>query len=96
VPPVEPATPRVLLNVILSFVIGILLAVAVVLLLELRNRRVRSIADIVAALDLPVIAVMPGTGAAARLADRRMTSLQQRLLAPLPAPGGAASAGKGA
>jgi hypothetical protein len=66
------------------------------LLLELRNRRVRSIADIVAALDLPVIAVMPGTGAAARLADRRMTSLQQRLLAPLPAPGGAASAGKGA
>lgn len=96
VPPVEPATPRVFLNVILSFVVGLLLAVAVVLLLELRNRRVRSIGDIVAALDLPVIAVMPGTGAAARLADRRMTSLQQRLLAPLPAPGGPAAAGKGA
>jgi uncharacterized protein involved in exopolysaccharide biosynthesis len=96
VPPVQAATPRVLLNIILSFVIGILLAVGMVLLLELRNRRVRSIADIVAALDLPVIAVMPGTGAAARLADRRMTSLQQRLLAPLPAPGGAASTGKGA
>ncbi len=90
VPPVEAATPRVLLNVILSVVIGLLLAVAVVLLLELRNRRVRSIADVVAALDLPVIAVMPGTGAAARLADRRLTALEQRLLAPLPAPGGAA------
>ena len=92
--PVEPATPRVLLNIILSVVIGLLLAVGMVLLLELRNRRVRSINDVVAALDLPVIAVMPGTGAAARLADRRKTALHQRLLAPLPAPG--ATAGKGA
>lgn len=94
VAPVEPATPRVLLNVILSAVIGLLFAVAVVLLLELRNRRVRSIGDVLAALDLPVIAVMPGTGAAARLGDRRMTALHQRLLAPLPAP--VAAHGRGA
>ncbi|MEY3272011.1 MAG: hypothetical protein RLZZ341_912 [Pseudomonadota bacterium] len=88
VPPSEPSSPRVVLNVILSVVIGLLLAVAMVLLLELRNRRVRSMADVVAALDLPVIGLMPGTGAAARLADRRMTALEQRLLAPLPAPSG--------
>lgn len=88
VPPVQPVSPRVLLNVILSVVIGLLMAVAVVLLLELRNRRVRSMADVVAALDLPVIGLMPGTGAAARLADGRRTALEQRLLAPLPAPPG--------
>ena len=88
VPPVQPVSPRVLLNVILSVVIGLLMAVAVVLLLELRNRRVRSMADVVAALDLPVIGLMPGTGSAARLADGRRTALEQRLLAPLPAPPG--------
>jgi hypothetical protein len=43
---------------------------------------------VVAALDLPVIGLMPGTGAAARLADGRRTALEQRLLAPLPAPPG--------
>ena len=86
VAPVEATTPRVLRNTILSVVIGALLAVAVVLLLELRNRRVRSIADVVVALDLPVLAVMPGTGAVARLSARRHSTLQQRLLAPLPQP----------
>lgn len=86
VPPLDPATPRVMLNVILSAVIGLLLAVATVLLLELRDRRVRSIGDVVAALDLPVIAVMPGARTVAREGHRRMTSLQQRLLAPLPHP----------
>jgi polysaccharide biosynthesis transport protein len=86
VAPSEASSPRVVLNTILSFVIGGLLAVAVVLLLELRNRRVRSMGDVVAALDLPVIGVLPGPGSRARIGARRITSLQQRLMAPLPQP----------
>ena len=86
VAPVDATSPRVMLNTILSVVIGALLAVAVVLLLELRNRRVRSIADVVVALDLPVIAVMPSPKTGARLGGRRPSTLQQRLLAPLAQP----------
>ena len=86
VAPVDATSPRVMLNTILSVVIGALLAVAVVLLLELRNRRVRSIADVVVALDLPVIAVMPSPKTGARLGARRPSTLQRRLLAPLAQP----------
>jgi hypothetical protein len=68
--------------VILSVVIGALLAVVVVLLLELRRRRVRSIGDVVAALDLPVIAVLPARGG--RIGAKGLLSLQRRMLAALP------------
>ena len=86
VAPLEAATPRVPLNMLLAVVIGGLLAVALVLLLELRNRRVRSVGDVVAALGLPVIAVLPGSGGSAGRAARRVSALQQRLLTPLPQP----------
>jgi len=89
VAPLEPATPRVFLNIILSVVIGLLLAVVVVLLLELRQRRVRSIGDVVAALDLPVIAVLPARGG--RIGAKGLLTLQRRVLAALPQP--AAKAG---
>ena len=88
-PPLEPASPRVLLNTILALVVGTLLAVALVLLLELRNRRVRSMGDAVAALDLPLIGVLPGR-LPARRGTARVSALQQRLLAPLPPPSKAA------
>ena len=87
VPPVEPSSPRVLLNTLLALVLGSLLAVAVVVLLELRNRCVRSASDAVAALDLPVIAVLPGSQSSGRRGRAgRPSSMQQRLLAPLPHP----------
>lgn len=89
VPPLEPSSPRVLLNTILALVVGSLLAVALVVMLELRNRRVRSLGDAVAALDLPLIAVLPGR-LPARRGAARVSALQQRLLAPLPRPSKAA------
>jgi polysaccharide biosynthesis transport protein len=91
VAPIDPATPRVVLNVVLSVVIGLLLAVAVVLLLELRQRRIRSIGDVVAALDLPVIAVLPARGG--RVGARGLRLLQRRMLAALPAPAASGKAG---
>lgn len=85
VPPVEPSSPRVLLNVLVALFGGILVAVVVALLLELRDRRIRTVQDIAAVLDVPVIGVMP------RPSDRRPvralagTPIRQRLLAPGPA-----------
>ncbi|MCY7315907.1 MAG: chain length determinant protein EpsF [Rubrivivax sp.] len=86
VAPLQPSSPRVMLNTILSLVVGTLLAIATVLLLELRNRRVRSMGDAVTALDLPLIGVLPGPGSKARRALPRASALQQRLMAPLQQP----------
>lgn len=53
--PVKPARPKVLLNLALGVVVGLMLGLAAVFLLELLDRRVRSPEDLDAALDAPVI-----------------------------------------
>ena len=88
-PPLEPASPRMFLNVILSVVVGAVLALGLALLLELRDRRVRSVDDLAMAVELPVIGVLTKPGSR-RGARRQAISMQQRLLAPLPQPGRAA------
>ncbi|MDO9095627.1 MAG: chain length determinant protein EpsF [Rubrivivax sp.] len=85
VPPIEPATPRVLLNTLLSLLVGLLLAVMVTLFLELRDRRVRTVEDLVATLGLPVIGSLPRPGSKLALGGRT-SYLQQQLLQPLPQP----------
>ena len=87
VPPVEPATPRIGLNLLVALFVGTLLAALSALLLEMRDRRVRSASDVVAALGLPVIGVMHHPRARARLGRGQGPSMQQRLLAPLPTAG---------
>jgi chain length determinant protein EpsF len=82
--PTTAASPRVLLNTILAAVMGALLAVALVLLLEMRDRRVRSIGDVVTALDLPVIGVLPKPGSRMSIGPKRYSVMQQRLMAPTP------------
>ncbi|MFO1207008.1 MAG: chain length determinant protein EpsF [Burkholderiales bacterium] len=83
-PPVDPASPRVALNIALSMVIGIVLGVAAALLLELLDRRVRAADDLSAALGLPVIGYMPRPDAK-RLARARVSLMQQQVIG-LPAP----------
>ncbi len=85
-PPIEPSSPRVVLNVVLAFIVGSLLAVGLALLLELRDRRVRTVDDLVVALGLPVLGRMPKPGSRLQLGGGRMPLLQQRVLAPLPQP----------
>jgi len=84
-PPVEPSSPRMLLNLYLSIFGGTLLGVGLALLLELRDRRLRVMDDVVVGLGLPVLGVMPRAGARVARGGRG-PSIQQRLLAPLPAP----------
>lgn len=53
--PSLPARPKVLLNILLGAIVGIVLGLAAVFLLELLDRRVRSPEDLDGALDAPVI-----------------------------------------
>ena len=84
VPPIEHSSPRVVLNTLLSAFLGLMLAIATALLLELRDRRVRNVDDVVAALGLPVLGVMPKPGSRLLHRHARISSMQQRLMAPLP------------
>lgn len=85
-PPIEHSSPNLVLNTALAVFLGSLLALGTALLLELMDRRVRNPEDAVAALGLPVIGVMPKPGSRLSLRGRQASLMQQRLLAPLPAP----------
>ncbi|MFY9510774.1 MAG: chain length determinant protein EpsF [Rubrivivax sp.] len=84
--PVEASSPKLLLNLALSVVVGALLSVGLVLLLELMDRRVRSPDDLVATLGVPVIGTLPPAGAK-RFSPARRASLAQQRMMSLPAPG---------
>lgn len=57
-PPLEPSSPKVLLNTLLAIFLGTLLGVGAALMMELLNRRVRSAEDLVEGLGLPVLAAL--------------------------------------
>lgn len=88
-PPLEPSSPRVLLNTILAIIGGTLLAIGAALGLELRDRRVRNIDDAVDALGLPVIGSLPKPGSRLRIGSGS-SLMQKRLVTALPAAGKAA------
>ena len=54
--PSRPFQPKIVLNIALSVVIGTMLGIAIVLLMEIFDRRVRSRGDL--ALDVPLLAVL--------------------------------------
>lgn len=84
VPPTRPASPKVTLNTALAFVVGLILAVGVALLLELRDRKVRDVDDVVAVLQAPMLGVLPvpHKGGA-----KALSAVQGRLLGLSPAAG---------
>jgi len=82
--PLQPSSPRIVLNSLMAVFVGTLLAVLLVLLLELRDRRVRNVDDVIAALGLPVLGTMPKPGAKLYLGGQGGALLQQRLMAPTP------------
>jgi len=84
-PPVEPASPKLLLNTALAVFLGLLLAIGVALLLELADRRVRAPEDAVAALGLPVLGTLPGPRAKRFVPGNRALPPPPRVVS-LPAP----------
>lgn len=57
-PPVEPSSPKIVLNTLLSVFLGTMLGVGFALLVELLNRRVRSARELAEALGAPVLGVI--------------------------------------
>ncbi len=86
VAPIEPSSPRILINTIYAAFGGMLGGLVLALLWELLDRRVRSLDDVAATLGLPVLGVMPRPGGRPLLGARRMPLMQQRIMAPLPQP----------
>ncbi len=82
--PLKPSSPKILINTALSVVVGLLLGLGIALLLELRDRRVRSATDVVTALGLPLLGVMPKPGGR-RLGARRSLAMEQRVLGTIAA-----------
>lgn len=85
VAPVKPSSPNIFLNVALSVVVGMILSVGIALLLELRDRRVRGVEDVMEALKLPILGVMPKPGAR-RSGPQRLLGMEQRVLGSNVAP----------
>lgn len=71
-PPLERSSPRIALNMLLSVFLGGLLALVIALVLEFMDRRVRNVADVVAALGLPVLGSMPKPGAKLHLSTSHL------------------------
>jgi chain length determinant protein EpsF len=87
-PPLKASFPKTGLSVLVAFFVGLLLAVATILLLELLDRRLRVGDDVIEVIGLPVIGVMPRPTSKRRLlGGRRTTTMQQRLMMRLPATG---------
>jgi len=61
VAPLEPSSPKILLNIVLSIFLGGLLGIGFGMLAEMMDRRVRSREDIVELLEIPVFAVIQKT-----------------------------------
>jgi polysaccharide biosynthesis transport protein len=58
-PPIKPSSPKLILNTAVAIVLGMLLGVGVSLWREMVDRRVRSTQDLIQALGLPILGVMP-------------------------------------
>jgi len=87
VPPIFPSSPKVVLNTVLSIVIGLALAIGAVILLELVDRRVRRVEEISDLLGLPIFGVLPRPGGTGGFTGGRVSLSSPRgLFGRLPAP----------
>ena len=82
-PPLEPSSPKILLNALLAVALGGLLAVGGALLLELMNRRVRGAQDVSATLGLPLLGMLVPTQSGRFWRSRDDSTLAQRRMVGL-------------
>lgn len=80
VDPIEPASPKVLLNTAIAALFGLLIGMALALLQEMRDRRARDVSDLVENFNLPVLVSVPAAG------SRRTGELLPRATHLLPRP----------
>ena len=77
-PPLEPSSPKVVLNAAVAVLLGALLGVGGVLLFELSNRRVRSAQDVSLTLALPLLGQLVPTAQRRFFGGRDRALLAQR------------------
>jgi succinoglycan biosynthesis transport protein ExoP len=82
-PPIRPASPNLALNSLLGVFVGVMFAIAFALMRELRDRRLRSVQDVVQVLGLPVLGHLPGPMRKPLLGRERLV-LPQQVMARLP------------
>ena len=81
--PLEPSSPKILLNAAVAVLLGSLLAVGGALLVELFNRRVRSAEDLSSALGLPLIGLLASPRQRKGRGLKSSNSAHQRLVGSL-------------
>ena len=87
VPPIAPSSPKVVRNVLLAVVFGLVLAIGAAMLLEVTDRRVHTVSEVSALLGLPLLGVLPAPGGQGRFTTRRIPLVSSRaMLQRLPAP----------
>lgn len=64
--PTEASRPKILINLLVATFVGTLLGVAMALIREFRNRRVRSEEDLIEIIDLPVLATLSSSALPSR------------------------------
>jgi succinoglycan biosynthesis transport protein ExoP len=87
-PPSQPSSPRTLLNMILAVLVAGMLSIATALILELRNRKLRTEADVIEGLGLPMLGLLPDSTvkSANLLSMSKAPKLPRRSLPELAAP----------
>lgn len=88
IPPVEPAFPKLPLIVALSIVVGSILGMAMALMTELLDRRVRGVEDLTQSAGTQVWGVLEDTARLSRIVNResRKAIKRGRILKPLQEP----------
>lgn len=77
-PPLEPSSPKIVLNSVVAVLLGALLAIGGVLFLELTNRKVRSAPDVSQGLNLPLLGALAPAPRSGFLGRFSRPSLAQR------------------
>lgn len=83
-PPLIASSPRVLLNTLLSVVLGVVLAVGGAMVVEMTDRRIRVPEDLTASLGLPVLGVVPKPTLKDAQGRKTNALFQQRVISQLP------------
>jgi succinoglycan biosynthesis transport protein ExoP len=72
VPPTEPASPKLMINLLLSLVLGTMLGAAAAFISEMRNRKIRHADELIDLLHAPVIGVMEWSAPKIQRAQARL------------------------
>lgn len=87
IPPLQPSSPKLVLNMLVSIFLGTMLGVGVVLFAEMIDRRVRSVTELAEAVQAPMLGVLLHDRSVTRKLSRRVGGRRRALLLPgRPAP----------